>query len=57
MHTGRCLLRPEGVRFPGVGVAGGCEPLDTELGTELRSSGRAASTLTTEPSHLFSHNV
>lgn len=34
--------------FPGAGVLGGCESAQVELGTELRSSGKAGSAL----SHL-----
>lgn len=31
----------EGIRHPGGGVTGGCEPLDSGLGTEIRASTRA----------------
>lgn len=33
----------EGVRFPRAGVKGSCELTLSELGTELKSSGRTAS--------------
>ena len=47
----RCWWRPEeDIRFPGIGITGGCELPELMLGTGPGSSRRAASTLTAEPS-------
>ena len=45
-----CVHVQEGLRSPGTGVTGGCEPLNVGTGNQTWSSAREASALTSETS-------